>query len=460
MRALLKALVATASALLLGGCLSSGAGYDLARQTVRDRTDIDVPSDEESEAARKKLVEQPLTADAAARLALLNNPNLQVALGNVGVGRAALLAALRLPNPHAEVGAHFHDDEVDLELTATLNIVPLLMLPAREAAASELLDAASLEAAGMMLDIVYGAKIAFYEYQAAAQVLELRKTVTYAAAQSAEIAARLLQAGNITDLAALNERALYEETRLALARAEAGEATARERLNGVLGLFGEDGARWTVASRLGDPDAFDAEGLEAKAVEANLDIAAFKKRYGAASVQADLAWAEGFLPSLEVGASAEREDGHWEAGPHVGLGLPLFYQGQAEVAAAEAQMNIADGSMRATAVRVRSTARALVVQLETARSSAEFYKKTLLPLRERIVDETLRQYNAMDLGPFQLLQAKRDQIETARAYVEVLRDYWVTRSQVEMLLAGRAPTMPTAPATAAPSPGGSRDAHD
>lgn len=63
----------------------------------------------------------------------------------------------------------------------------------------------------------------------------------------------------------------------------------------------------------------------------------------------------------------------------------------------------------------------------------------LLPLRQQIVDETQLQYNAMNAGVFQLLQAKRDQIEAARAYVELLREYWTLKTQMDQLLAGRLP---------------------
>lgn len=453
--------VMSIASLLLAGCLSSGSGYDMARSAVQERTSIEVPSDEDSASIRKALLSKPLTADAAARLALVNSANVEIALSNVGVARAELLQALRLPNPHAEFGAHFHGERMDLELKATLDIIEFVMLPARESAASTLLDASSLEAAGALIDVAYGAKIAFYEYQAAAQSLELRKTVTYAAAQSAELAARLLEAGNVPELDALNERALYEETRLALVRAEVQEATARERLNASLGLFGEDGGSWRVEPRLGSPDAFDVAALESKAIAVSLELAALEKRYGAASIQSDLAWAEGFLPSIEVGASGEREDDEWKIGPHVGVEVPLFYQGQAEVAAADSRMVQAKSSHAVTATRIRSTARALASQLGAARSSVEFYETTLLPLRERITQETLRQYNAMNLGPFQVLQAKRDQVETGGAYVEALRDYWVTRTRVDMLLAGRSPGMPaglTAPSPAAGS--GAPAAHD
>lgn len=70
-----------------------------------------------------------------------------------------------------------------------------------------------------------------------------------------------------------------------------------------------------------------------------------------------------------------------------------------------------------------------------------FYRTTLLPLREKIVDETLLQYNAMTTGPLQLLAAKRDQIATATAYVDALRDHFTARAEAEALLAGRLPGM-------------------
>ena len=75
--------------------------------------------------------------------------------------------------------------------------------------------------------------------------------------------------------------------------------------------------------------------------------------------------------------------------------------------------------------------------MQAATKSAAYYKSVLLPLRQQVVDETQLQFNAMAVGVFQLLQAKRDQIETGRSYVETLRDYWITRAELEQLLAGR-----------------------
>ena len=46
---------------------------------------------------------------------------------------------------------------------------------------------------------------------------------------------------------------------------------------------------------------------------------------------------------------------------------------------------------------------------------------------------------AMSVGVFQLLQAKREQIAAAAGYVDLLRDYWSLRAEVEQLAAGRLP---------------------
>jgi len=61
------------------------------------------------------------------------------------------------------------------------------------------------------------------------------------------------------------------------------------------------------------------------------------------------------------------------------------------------------------------------------------------------------QYNAMQLGPIQLLRAREQQIETAVAYIEALRDYWVARGDLGQILSGRLPSsngMPISGATA------------
>jgi len=74
-----------------------------------------------------------------------------------------------------------------------------------------------------------------------------------------------------------------------------------------------------------------------------------------------------------------------------------------------------------------------------AQDRALYYRDILLPLRERIVNESQLQYNAMQIGIAQLLREREQQIESGVAYVEALREYWLARADLEQILNGRLP---------------------
>ena len=78
-------------------------------------------------------------------------------------------------------------------------------------------------------------------------------------------------------------------------------------------------------------------------------------------------------------------------------------------------------------------------QLIFARNRVAWFRTVQLPLRQRIVEQSLLQYNAMQIGVFQLLQSRRDQINAGREYIEALRDYWIARATLSRLLAGGSP---------------------
>ena len=74
--------------------------------------------------------------------------------------------------------------------------------------------------------------------------------------------------------------------------------------------------------------------------------------------------------------------------------------------------------------------------METSRRLAEQYRTVLLPLRAKVFQQTQLEYNAMLAGVFQLLLAKRDEIDAGAAYIEALRDYWLARTELESAVGG------------------------
>jgi hypothetical protein len=49
--------------------------------------------------------------------------------------------------------------------------------------------------------------------------------------------------------------------------------------------------------------------------------------------------------------------------------------------------------------------------------------------------EVQLQYNAMQIGVFDLLRAKQEEVNAGREYVEALRDYWVARADLKGMAA-------------------------
>jgi outer membrane protein, heavy metal efflux system len=408
------------------------------------------------------LLARPLTAESAAQIAVLNNRGVRAAVEELGIAEGRLAQARRLPNPTVEGAMRFEGEgRPELEVGAMIDLTDLLLLASRAGAAGAEVEAAKLGAIGSILDLSYDTRRAFYVYQGAAELLELRRTVLQAFSASADLAIRLHQAGNITELDLANQKSLFEEARFEFQEAEIGLTAARERLNALMGLWGR-GTDWQAAVRLPDiPEQEHAlDKLEGSAVDRSLDLAIAKQRFAAAAKRKNLARAQGFLPELKAGVSAERAD-EWGVGPAVEIEVPLFYQGQGEVGVAAAEMRQQQEVYTDIAVNLRASARNASSRLAAKREAVLYYKKVLLPLKEQVVQQTQLEYNAMLVGLFQLLQAKRDQVQTAAAYVDQHREYWIARTNVEQLLAGRRhPEELTRTMTrGASTPGGAQELH-
>jgi cobalt-zinc-cadmium efflux system outer membrane protein len=408
------------------------------------------------------LLARPLTADAAVQVALLNNRGLRASLEQLAIARAGLSGVRRLPNPTLEGALRFGGEgDPEVEVGAMIDVTELLLVLSRGGATAAGVEAARLDAVAAILDLAFETRAAFVELQAALQQLELRGTVQQAFGASADLAGRLREAGNITELERATQQSVALEARLSYQRAERNVAAARERLNGLMGLWGR-GTGWAAVPRLPEPagNELPIETLEAEAVRRSLDLEIAKQRFTAAAKRSNVATAAGWLPELRAGVSAERDEA-WAVGPAVELELPLFYQGQGEVALARAAMRQQQNVYTDTAVRLRARAREAATRLRAAREAVGYFREVLLPLKQKVLDETQLQYNAMAAGAFQLLAAKRDQIESASAYIDQLREYWLARTEAEQLLAGRFGARLADPdaTTAVRAPGAAEQAH-
>jgi hypothetical protein len=103
----LKLMAGVLAALLLSGCatFSRDGGVDTVSALTHARTGQAVRHEKSAgdaaaiQASVGQLLAQPLTADAAVQIALMNNQGLQAALSELGVAEADRVQAGRLRNP-------------------------------------------------------------------------------------------------------------------------------------------------------------------------------------------------------------------------------------------------------------------------------------------------------------------------------------------------------------------------
>ncbi len=438
-------------ALFAAGCASvpKEAGFPDVEKLVSERTggarlrwDQARPEDQAVAAHIRELLEEELSADRAVEIALLNNRAVQAVYEDLSVAQADLVQAGLLSNPEVEAEIRFPlaGGGPGAELTLVESFLDLFTIPLRKRVAGAAFEAAKLRVAGAVLDLAGETRATFYAVLAAEELRAMRETVLSATEASYDMAKRIREAGNITDLDLALERAAHEESKIELAEAEVRLAVLRPRLDALMGVFG-DRTTWRLASRLPDlpSEEMDLAGLERRAIERSLDLAGLRQEVIAAGERVGLARRFALFPFLELGASAEKELGEeaWGVGPAMSLPIPIFNQGQPAVAVARALLRRVDALRAAIAIEVRAAVRAARARTLAARERVQYYRQVLLPLRENIVEQTQLQYNAMQVGVFRLLEARREQIETGARYIRELREYWLARTELELLLAGR-----------------------
>lgn len=399
--------------------------------------------DRDAAAKLDELLKSKLTADAAVQVALLNNRDLQAIYSDLGVAQADLVQAGLLANPIFDAAVKFpvpRGGRPDLELAVVMNFLDIFYLPLRKRVAAARFEEAKSRVSGIVLDFAGRVRTSFYSHQANQQMLELRQTIVQALGASLDVTRRLHEAANITDLEFARERALFEAGKLALRFAEVATRQSREELNMLMGLWGSQ-TDWQAEERLPEMprEPIPTDDIEQVALQRSVDLLSARQRMITAGEQFGLNRATALIPESHVGAFGERTDGAWEVGPVLQFPIPLFDQGQARTGRAAAELRRAQQEYYALAVRIRAAARSLRERAQGARDRALYYHDIMLPLHERIVNETQLHYNAMQLGPVQLLRAKEQQIETAAAYVEALREYWLAHSALAQLLNGRMP---------------------
>lgn len=237
-----------AATVVLAGCATTPPDHGFAEldSAVRQRTGMAVTwnhgagAGQASSDVARSILSRPLRPEGAVQVALLRNRGLQASFADIGLAEADLAQAGLLQNPVLDTSLRFPDrlyGITDVAVALSENLLNLILLPARQQVAAAQAESVRFRVAAAVLDLVADVRTAYWRLRADQAVAILLRDRVAASDAAASLAARLHQAGNISELDLAREQADAETTRVEYADALAAGASDREELNRLMGLF-------------------------------------------------------------------------------------------------------------------------------------------------------------------------------------------------------------------------------
>ncbi|NGZ83533.1 TolC family protein [Duganella aceris] len=440
-------------ALLLGGCasLSGDGGFGAAAGVSEQRTGMSASvsgrlprNDDDARALAaviNKKLEQPLAADEAVHIALLNNRGLQASYWSLGIVEADLVQAGRLQNPVFDFKRSHGGGEVDIERTLTFNLLSLITAPMASRIEGRRFEQTKLLVSNEALKVAADTRRTWVEVVAATQIADYAKQVEASAQASAELAERMRKAGNWSTMDLAREQAYHAQTLADVVHAQKAAVSAREKLTRLMGLSGAQ-TGFKLPDHLPDlPDTLrELADVEQIAVSERLDIQAARLDTEHTASTLGLSKATRFINVLDLGAVRNTQGGTSTRGYELSLEIPLFDWGSTRVARAEATYMQSVNLLAQAAIDARSEARESYADYRASYELARHYRDQVVPLRKQLSDQTLLRYNGMLMSVFELLADAREQATAVSGYIAALKDYWTAQANLEAALGGRLPT--------------------
>ena len=207
----------------------------------------------------------------------------------------------------------------------------------------------------------------------------------------------------------------------------------------LMGLSGRQD--WRIEARLSEVSDREPskEELLALALAQRQDLEAARQEVGILKKELGLRRLDPWN-GVRVGVDTEKEtDSNRLTGPTWDLELPIYDLGQAPVVLIQAKTRQAEHRVLAAENRIKAEVERAWTRFMAARSAAETYRASLVPMHQRIVELTQEQYNYMLHGVYALLAAKESEIGTRHDGLMALKDYWTLRSELERVTGSRLP---------------------
>jgi outer membrane protein TolC len=441
-------LAAAVSAVALGGCatFSADGGFDPIAAETRAHLHEEVRWARTAEERRKDdaqvaaLLAHALSPEDAVQIALLNSPSLQASFEELGISEADLVQSGRLPNPgftlrRADAAARY-----DIEETLSFNVLSLLTAPFAHEIEKRRFAQVQSGVVIAVLQVANDTRQAFFAAVAARESVRYAEQVKSAADTGAELARRMLAAGNWSALDQAYEQNFAVDAAQRLTHARLVDNAAREKLVRLMGLSGEPPAFELAAALPELPrNIEDLPDVEQMVLHNRIDLRLMRTRIDELAHNLGLTKSTRFINVLDVGPTRVlqgAESQPYERGYEVNLEVPLFDGGGARVKRAQARYSQAVDRFAQAVIDARSQIREAYAAYRAAFDIARQQRDEVLPARRLIAAQNLLRYNASLISVFDLLADARAQIASVDDYIHSARDFWMAKSQLDAALVG------------------------
>jgi len=385
------------------------------------------------------LLENELTPEAAIQIAFLKNPKVQSIFEQLGIAHADLVEAGLLSNPDFSLEVRYPHKKAfvtNIEYLVTATFLDIFMIPLRIRLATAEFEQAKRIVTKEILDLAFEVRQTYYELLAELQKLKYTRPIVELTSIQGELTSRQNMVGNVNRLDFQQAQSKFLEASLAIAKEQNTVIRLREKLNRLLGLSEDVCLILPEIPQQFDYQGFDLCALESIALSERMDLQ--EARFEVIRLSRMLGLKDWWTYSnLKAGLAGERDPDGLNL---VGLGLsgeiPIFNFGQAARMRICAQLRQAQDRYAELEIRILSEVRETHKLLISDLGMLNDYRTRIIPLQSEISSTSEELYNVMGLGIDRLIENKRRELEANSNYIEILKDYWVARVQLDKALGG------------------------
>lgn len=388
----------------------------------------------------QELMNFPLTSESVVQIALLNNPQIQALFEELGVAQADLVEAGLFSNPIFEVEVrypHAKKFKTNIEYLVAATFLDIFLVPLRKKVAEAEFEQIKRKVAHEILNLAFEIRAVYYELLAEQQKMQYTTSIVELTSIHEEITSRQNLIGNVNSLDFQQTRARFLEAKLEIAKEQNQIIRLKEKMSRLLG-FNEE-LCLIFPNEL--PEEIDYQGfdlclLESMALKERMDFQEAQFEVIRLSRMLGLKdwWA---FTNIKGGLAGERDpDGLNLIGYGLSGEIPIFNFGQAAHLRILAQLRQAQDRYEVLKIRILSEVREAHQLLMSHLGMIHDYQNEIIPLQTQILESSEELYNVMGLGVERLLENKRQELVVYKNYLDILKNYWIARVQLDKALGG------------------------